>query len=270
MSDRETELRARVAETVVREAMERALALWHGRAGLAVERKGLQDLVSRADREIEELLRERIGRAFPGDAFLGEELGGEPAASLWIVDPIDGTANFLRGMPYWSITLAWVRDGVPQLAFTADPVHGELFAARRGHGTTRDGRPVRVSAVDRPEQACIGLSYTFKVPPEAYLETVRRLLDAGFDHRRMGSAALSLAHVADGRLDAAMTLLTNAWDVLPGLLLVEEAGGWATDWMDGCSLVGNRAAAAAAPGIAPLVAELTGIAMRPADRRSQG
>lgn len=264
MSDRETELRAEVAEAAMRRAMARALELWQNRAALAIEHKGLQDLVSRADREIEALLREHIGRAFADDGFLGEELGGEPAASLWIVDPIDGTANFLRGLPYWSCTLAWVENGVPKLALTADPVHDELFIARRGHGTTRNGRPVRVSAVSRPDEACVGLSYSFRVSPAAYVDVVRKLIEAGFDHRRMGSVALSLAHVADGRLDAALALSTHSWDVVPGLLLVQEAGGFATDWADRSSLVGHRAAAAAAPGIARLVAELTGIALQPA------
>lgn len=259
MSAGHLDRRYRVGVAAMRAASELALRLWQRREALEVEHKGLQDLVSRADREVEELLRERIGREFPEDSFLGEELGGTAADSLWLVDPIDGTANFLRGIPYWSCTLAYVRDGRPLLAFTSDPVHGELFAARRGGGTTRNGRPVRASAVGDPKHACIGLSYTFRVPPATYLGMVRRLLEAGFDHRRLGSAALSLAHVADGRLDAAATLHTNAWDVLPGLLLVAEAGGRATDWIDGCGLGANRAAAAAAPGIAARVEELTGI-----------
>lgn len=261
MTEDELGLRLRVAEEAMRMASERALALFREHASLTVERKGLQDVVSRADREVEALLRDRIGRAFPRDSFLGEEYGGEGGESLWVIDPIDGTANFLRGVPYWSCTLAYVRNGEPLLALTSDPVHGELFAAVRGRGTTRNGRPVRASSVSKAEDACVGLSYTFRVPPQRYLGTVQRLLEAGFDHRRMGSVALSLAHVADGRLDAALTLDTHAWDVLPGLLLVVEAGGRATLWRDGDDLTRTRAAAAAAPGIARLVSEFTGIAM---------
>lgn len=271
MMEQELERRFEVAQAAIRAASDRALALWQQRGTLAVELKGLQDLVSHADRELEELLRAHLGREFPDDAFLGEELGGAPADSLWIIDPIDGTANFLRGIPYWSCTLAYVRGGQPLLAFTSDPVHGELFAAFRGRGTTRNGRQVRTSAVADAKRACVGLSYSFKVPPARYLGVVQRLLEAGFDHRRMGSAALSLAHVADGRLDAAFTLHTNSWDVLPGLLLVAEAGGCATDWKDGCGLGENRAAAAAAPGIAALVSELTGIPLTfgPAKKSSE-
>lgn len=267
LSDDELDRRLEVASEVMREAAGLALRHFRNRVALEIERKGLQDVVSLADRAVEDLIRARLGAAFPGDAVLGEERGldergGALAERLWIVDPIDGTANYLRGMPYWSVTLAFVADGEPTLALTADPVHDELFTARRGRGTQRNGEPVRVSGITDTAQACIGLSYSFKTSKDDYVRLVQGLLVQDLDHRRMGSAALSLGHVADGRLDAVVALHTNAWDVLPGLLLVTEAGGLATRYTDGCSLLAPRAVAACTPRLAAAIEQASGIGLR--------
>lgn len=259
MSDDELGARLRAASAMVKEAGAAALRHFRARERLAIERKGPQDLVSIADRESEALIRARLAAAFPGDAILGEEGGGSEAPRLWVVDPIDGTANFLKGLPYWCVAVAFVADGATRLALTYDPIHDELFSARRGAGATCNGRPMRV-AVRTLDTACIGFSHNFKTPPEPYLEAMRRLLEAGVDHRRMGSAALTFAHLADGRLDAAIAFRTNAWDVLGGLLLVEEAGGLATPFLDARPLLERRTVAAAAPPLAPLLARLDGLA----------
>ncbi len=245
------------ARELVRRAGHLVLERYRRREELCIERKGCQDFVSEADREVESFLRRELLASFPEDGFFGEEEGGELCERLWVVDPIDGTANFLRGIPYWSVTLAYVEEGRPRLAFTLDPIHDELFEAREGAGATRDGRPIRVSGAAGPEEACIGFSYLFRTPPERYAACLRACMEAGFDHRRLGSAALSLAHVADGRLDAAVALEINSWDVIGGLLLVREAGGAATDF--GARLATSRGTAAAAPGIAAAVTRLTGI-----------
>jgi Archaeal fructose-1,6-bisphosphatase and related enzymes of inositol monophosphatase family len=213
--------------------------------------------VSRADREVESLIRERLAARFPADGVIGEEQGGRPGNRVWITDPIDGTANFLRGIPYWSMTLAFVESGRPLIGLTYDPVHNELFAALAGGGARLDGRPIEVSRASSPEEACVALSFAFRTPVPDYVRAVERLLAAGFDHRRLGSAALSLAHLADGRLDAAFTLYTHSWDVLSGLLLVREAGGKVTEFPD--DLLASASAAAATPGIAEEIAACTGI-----------
>jgi myo-inositol-1(or 4)-monophosphatase len=256
--DDELDARLEAAAAMVRQAGAAALRHFRARERLTVEHKGPQDLVSIADRESEALIRARLASAFPDDAVLGEEQGGVEAARLWVIDPIDGTANFLKGLPYWCVALAFVADGATRLAVTYDPVHDELFSARRGGGARRDGRPMRVAARPR-ETACVGFSHNFKTPPEPYVAAMRRLLDAGLDHRRMGSAALTLAHVADGRLDAAIAFRTNAWDVLGGLLLVEEAGGLVTPFLDDRPLLERRTVAAVAAPLAPLLAELEGL-----------
>lgn len=257
MRDSALEARSAAAGAIVREAGAGALRHFRAREGLAIEHKGPQDLVSIADRESEALIRTRLAAAFPQDAVLGEEQGGVEADRLWVIDPIDGTANFLKGLPYWCVALAFVADGATRLAFTYDPVHDELFTARRGAGARRDGRPIQV-ARRGVDSACIGFSHNFKTPPDPYVASMLRLLEAGLDHRRMGSAALTLAHVADGRLDGAIAFLTNAWDVLGGLLLVEEAGGIATPFLDGRPLLERRTVVATAPGVAPWLAELAG------------
>lgn len=259
MNEAELEARLSAARAILREAGAVALRHFRAREALAIEAKGPQDLVSRADRESEATIRAHLAARFPNDAVLGEEGGGVEADRLWVIDPIDGTANFLKGLPYWCVALAFVADGATRLALTYDPVHDELFEARKGGGAKRDGQPVRVAARPRA-QACVGFSHNFKTPAEPYLEAMRRLLEAGVDHRRMGSAALTLAHVADGRLDAAIAFRTNAWDVLGGLLLVEEAGGCVTPFLDGRRLLERRTVVAGAP---ELVRLLEGVDGRP-------
>jgi myo-inositol-1(or 4)-monophosphatase len=249
------------AREVTREAGRLARAHFERRLELAIEAKGLQDLVSEADRAVEALIRRRLAERFPADGVLGEEEGGALAPALWVIDPIDGTANFLRGLPYWGTVVAFAVDGEAELGLTHDPVHDELFWARRGHGAFRDEVPIRVS--DRPpESACVGLSYSFKTPAGAYRDLVAGLLEARLDHRRMGSSALSLCHVADGRLEALACLSCNSWDVLAGLLLVAEAGGRATRYTaDGFTLLDRRAVLASAPQLEGLVSRASGLAL---------
>ena len=250
MSPADLDAREAAATRVMRDAGKLARQYFDRRGELTIELKGKQDLVSVADKSVEELIRRELGPLFPDDAFLGEEGGGTGADRVWVIDPIDGTMNFLRGLPYWCCVLAYVVNGRPEIALTMDPVHDELYVARRGRGATRDGAPIHVSTVTSPSSACVGLSFNFKQPAERYMAMMDRLTADGFDHRRMGSSALSLCHVADGRLDGTVALMCSSWDVIAGLLLVEEAGGYATDWIDGASLTDTRAIGACAPGIA--------------------
>ncbi len=259
MDSSELDARLDAAVDVIRAAGSRARDFYLRRDELSVEQKGLQDLVSIADREVEALIRAQLGQAFPDDAFLGEEEGGREAPQLWVIDPIDGTSNFLRGIPYWCVVLAFVVDGVTELGLTYDAVHDELFVARRGQGAKRDGAPITVSGRTSPTEACFALSYNFKTPPEDYEELLAGMLSHRLDHRRMGSSALSLCHVADGRLDGLLCLNCNSWDVLAGLILVEEAGGLATVYRKGHTLLDRRAVAATTPGLADVVTSISNI-----------
>jgi myo-inositol-1(or 4)-monophosphatase len=265
MTDRDLDLRLLTARAIVREAGKLAHDYFGRRAQLEIERKGMQDLVSIADRGVEDLMRAHLGRAFPEDDLLGEEGGGgarRPDAGLWVIDPIDGTANFLRGMPYWSVTLAYVIENRVEIGVTYDPVHDDLFWARRGGGAHRNQTSIRVSGCRDPKQAVIGSTFTFKMKIGTYSSLIEEILHAGADHRRMGSTALMMCHVADGRLDGCVTGYCNSWDVIGGLLLVEEAGGAASDFLDGATLTEPNRAFGCAPGLRATVEALTGLKAR--------
>jgi myo-inositol-1(or 4)-monophosphatase len=253
------ELRLLAACAVVREAGQIARDFFMRREQLEIEHKGMQDLVSIADRQVEEAIRRHIAAAFPEDGIIGEEgetIEPPSGAGSWIIDPIDGTANFLRGMPYWSVALAYVRDGVTEIGITYDPTHDELFAAARGRGATRNGRKIQVSGCRDMRQAIVGSTFTFKMSIQDYAEMIRGILDAGADHRRLGSTALMMCHVADGRLDGCATLYCNSWDIIGGLLLVQEAGGASSDFLDGGSLADPNRAFACTPALAGTLAGL--------------
>jgi myo-inositol-1(or 4)-monophosphatase len=271
MTDRDLDLRLLVARGVVREAGKLAHDYFSRRAQLEVEHKGIQDLVSVADRAVEDLIRERLGRAFADDDLLGEEGGGaerRPGAGLWVIDPIDGTANFLRGMPYWSTALAYVVEDRVEIGVTYDPVHDELFSARRGGGAYRNEAPMRTSGATDPTRAVIGSTFTFKMSVERYLAILGGILRAGSDHRRMGSTALMMCHVADGRLDGCATGYCNSWDVIGGLLLVQEAGGAASDFVADHGLLEAGSALGCTPGLEQILQEVRQAASGPAIDRT--
>ena len=194
----------------------------------------MQDLVSVADRAVEDLMRARLSGAWSRRttcsarkaAAPDEPPGARERGALWVIDPIDGTANFLRGMPYWSVALAYVVDDRVEIGVTYDPVHDELFWARRGGGALprpradpgQRLRPTRSAAV-------VGSTFTFKMKIERLCRVWSKAFCApASDHRRMGSTALMMCHVADGRLDGCVTGYCNSWDVIGGLLLVAGGG----------------------------------------------
>lgn len=257
------QLRCLAAQATIREAGQLAHHHFVRRGELEIELKGMQDLVSVADRAAEELIRERLGAAFPEDAFVGEEGGGEDAApgiGQWVIDPIDGTMNFLRGVPYWSVVIAYVKDREVLLGLTYDPVHDELYVAAKGGGAFRNGEPIRVSGTTDPATAVLGQTFSFRMEIGRYVDTVRNILEAGADHRRLGSTALMMCHVADGRLDGCVTLRCSSWDVIAGLRLVEEAGGEASDWFEGAgSLTVAGWAFGCTPGLAGTVRAVSGL-----------
>jgi myo-inositol-1(or 4)-monophosphatase len=218
---------------------------------LEIESKGPQDYVSAADRAVESLILEGLGAAFPEDRFLAEESGGQPADRLWVVDPIDGTTNFLRGLPMFCVSIAFVDRGVTELGVIVDVMAGELHVARRGHGATRNGEPLSVSDRTGLEHALIALGYSERDPPQRYAKNIQAILAGGGELRRLGTAALSLAHVASGRLDGFAERQIASWDALAGLLLVAEAGGVIGDGFTGEGIFQRHLAFAATPGVAP-------------------
>ncbi|WP_243229982.1 inositol monophosphatase family protein [Microbacterium sp. CIAB417] len=200
---------------------------------LAATKSTLADIVTEADREVEELIRARLANERPGDGFLGEESGSDAGTTgvTWVVDPIDGTVNYLYGIPSYSVSIAAVRGpAVPGswaslAAAVFAPGLGEMFSAARGGGAWQDDRRLRVTD-STPAGALLATGFGYDpATHDGDLLTVRRVMPIARDLRRGGSAALDLAYVAAGRLDGFFERGLNAWDFAAGALLVEEAGG---------------------------------------------
>lgn len=215
--------------------------------------KGPQDYVLESDAEVERLIRRRLTASFPKDSFFGEEAGGNFGDDVWIVDPIDGTANFARGIPHFCISIAFVRGGRTEAGVIYQPMTDELYQSRRGGGATLNGRTMRVSGLDDARRALIEVGWSARRPPDPYLGIVSHLINAGVQMIRGGSGALGLAYVADGRTDGYCELHMNSWDTLAGLLLVEEAGGWVNDFLASDGLRRGNLAIGCTPALRNLI-----------------
>lgn len=194
-------------------------------AGLKVDKKARQDFVSHADLFVEEEIKNWLQKHRPEDGFLGEESGlqgGEQG--IWVIDPIDGTTNFILGMDYWCISLAYVSKNVLELGIIYAPDRDEFFFARRGQGAFLNEKRLRLREPDA-EAVVIGLGRSSRAPVESYSRTIEVLLSAGIEYRRFGAGALMLAHVAAGQVHAYYEEHMNSWDALAGMLLINEAGG---------------------------------------------
>jgi myo-inositol-1(or 4)-monophosphatase len=246
-----------------RDAGALALDFWNRRDALLVELKGPADFVSHADRHVEESIRDAIARAFPGDTFLGEETSAGFAGDadrLWIVDPIDGTHNFLRGIPYWNVSIAYVEHGVRMLGAICDPVAGSVYHAMRGRGAWRsDARGetrLSVSSTRELPGAIVCVGHHDRRPEPRYLKLRAALMDVRASFRNFGCAALQIAHVAEGRYDAYVELDLASWDAMAGLLIVEEAGGHVGPFPGPDGLLARAPVIACAAGIAQPLGEL--------------
>lgn len=252
------------ATALAEEAGRFALSRFRDRTNLSIGSKGAHNEVSDADRQTEELIRRSVSGAFPEDRVLGEEAGlGEAAAAdgednwLWVVDPIDGTACFVAGIPVWCVSIAVMHAGKPVIGVIVDPNVGETFAACAGGPATLNGAPIRPSSADSLGAGSVGIGYSTRVRPEATLTVLTRLLEAGGMFQRNGSGALSLAYVAAGRLLGYFEPHINAWDCLAALVLVERAGGWHNDFLADNGLQHGNAVLAAAPNVAKELRRLT-------------
>lgn len=200
---------------------------------LAATKSTLADIVTEADREVEQLIRDRLRRERPADGFLGEETGAERGTSgfTWVVDPIDGTVNYAYGVPAYSVSVAVV-EGEPDpeswqgvAGAVCAPGLGELFTAARGEGAWHDGIRLAVTT-DTSAGALLGTGFGYDpATHDGDLAMVRRVMPMARDLRRMGSAAIDLAYVAAGRLDGFFERGLNAWDFAAGAIIVQEAGG---------------------------------------------
>ncbi len=200
-------------ERVLRDAMRAAGALAldsFARRDATIAFKEPQDYLSEVDAAVERLLAGHLLAACPGDTFLGEEGGGEAGDRVWVVDPIDGTANFLRGIGHFCISVGFVAEGRIELGAILNPATSELFFARRGRGATLNGSPIRAASTGSISHASVEIGWSTRIPNADYLAFCARVLAAGASFRRAGSGALGIAYVADGRQDAYVELHINA------------------------------------------------------------
>ncbi len=204
------------------------------RAGLGsvdvVGHKGAIDLVTEFDLRSERLLVNGLRGSFPEDPILAEEGGGAAGTNRWFVDPLDGTTNFARGLPHFSVSIAYAEEGAVRLGVVYDPMRDELFEAQEGAGARLNGRTLRVSSTADLADGLLatGFPYDIRTQPETNLDHFARFALRSLGVRRLGSAALDLAYVACGRFDGYWELRLSPWDWAAGLLLVREAGGRVT------------------------------------------
>jgi myo-inositol-1(or 4)-monophosphatase len=230
--------------------------LAHTAFGLsATKSKGVHDVVTEMDGNVERFIRAAIERRYPGDAILGEEEGGAGGERVWIVDPIDGTANYARGIPHYCVSIGYLERGVPTVGVLYDPPHDLVYAAALGEGARCNGRPLRASGCSDLRAATVECGWSTRRTTEDYLALVGRVMHAGCAIRRAGSGALGLADVAAGRVEAYCELHINSWDCAAGIVLVREAGGVTSDFFAGDGLAsGNPLLACNAPLCATLAA----------------
>ena len=218
-------------------------------SGLSVTTKGRQDFVSEADLSVERELKNIINSLFPNDGFLGEESGltvGASDAGVWVIDPIDGTTNFLQGMDYWCISVAYVVKGKIQIGFVYAPDRDEFFFAARGRGAYLNDVPLMINE-PKEGQAIIGVGRANRSPFNEYLDLLITLDANNIEHRRFGAGALMLAHVSSGLVHGYYESHLNSWDALAGLLLIEEAGGKISAFLEDDGLLTGNPVWAASP-----------------------
>lgn len=209
----------------------------HKLDALNVVEKARHDYASEVDGLAEEAIVKELRRAYPEYAVLGEEGGakpgrGGPSRYTWVIDPLDGTSNYLRGYPHWCVSIALVEGGEPLHGVIFDPLRNELFTATRGAGAQLNERRIRVADRKDLSGAIIGTGFAPRERKRAgaQLRAVEALLDSAEDVRRSGSAALDLAYVAAGRSDGYFEAGVHPWDIAAGVLLVREAGGRISDF----------------------------------------
>jgi myo-inositol-1(or 4)-monophosphatase len=225
--------------SLIREAGDLALSYFNDRGALTIQNKGPQDLASEADLNTELLIRDRLARAFPDDAFLGEETpptGYEPGQGIWVVDPIDGTQPFICGLSSWCVSIAFMRGGKLQFGMVNAPARTELFAGGIGIPATLNGQPIRGGKAHTIREGLTGTGYSPKSGLDQFLPAFERFLAAGGMFYRDGSGALGLCYVAAGRLVAFFEPVIKSWDCLGAVAVIEAAGLKVNDFLAGDGL----------------------------------
>lgn len=225
---------------------------------LDIEEKGKNDFVSEVDRQAEKEIIFHLRKAYPDHAIKGEEGGSlegndEGAEYEWVIDPLDGTTNFLRGIPHYAISIACKHKGRLEHALIYDPVREETFSASRGRGAQLNGKRLRVSKLKDLDGALIGTGIPFRSTQAghlpAYIKSLEDVASKTAGVRRAGAASLDLAYVAAGRLDGFWEIGLQEWDIAAGALIVLEAGGLVGDFQGGNSYLESGNVVAAGPKV---------------------
>lgn len=254
------ERRLERATEIVAEAARRALAMRPppGAASTATL-KGRQDWLTEADGATEAFISAALAEAFPEDGFQGEESGrGREGRLRWVVDPIDGTANFARGADRWCVSLGLIEERTPLLGVISAPALGETFTARQGAGAFRNGEAIHASEGDDLSRAIVEIGWSPRRPNERFLRLLAEVMGSGATIRCGGSGALGLVDVAVGRIDAYIELHINLWDVAAALAILAEAGATVSPFLEGNGPEAGNPILAAAPGLAPALGTAVG------------
>ena len=229
---------------------------------LEVKAKNKNDFVTQVDKAAEQAIIGVIHAAYPDHSILAEESGDTPGARAehrWVIDPLDGTTNYIHGFPQYCVSIALEHRGVPTHGVVYDPGKNELFTASRGRGAFLDDRRMRVSKCLRLQDALVGTGFPYKEVSrlDLYMRQLRTMMTSSAGVRRAGAAALDLAYVAAGRLDAFWEMGLSRWDMSAGALLIQEAGGMVADLQGGADFLDRGEIAAATPKVlAELLAAL--------------
>jgi myo-inositol-1(or 4)-monophosphatase len=245
------DMRLLAAQAVAREAGATARRRFLDRS-FTVGFKGPQDFLTEVDGETEAFIAERLLHLFPGDGFIGEESKSRPAGeggAAWVVDPIDGTANFARGVAHFCVSIACVGARGIEVGVIYDPMRDELYAAKSGGGARLNGALLQASDKASLAECAIEVGWNTRAGPKQYVDLVWRVAATGASPFRTGSGALALASVAAGRCDAFVEHHINAWDCLAGILLVSEAGGYVSDFLGDGGLANGAPLVACASGV---------------------
>jgi myo-inositol-1(or 4)-monophosphatase len=217
---------ARNASKVILQFMDRV-------DSLEIKGSNISDLVTKVDRMAEQEIIDTIKKSYPDHAILAEESGlAEGNDCCWIIDPLDGSTNYIHGFPHYAISIAVKKNDILEASLVYDPIRQELFTAARGHGAFLNDRRIRVSNCKLLESALIGTGFPFKKKQhiKPYLNTFESVFSSVRGIRRAGAATLDLAYVAAGRLDGFWEASLKQWDMAAGILLIQEAGGISTDF----------------------------------------
>jgi myo-inositol-1(or 4)-monophosphatase len=217
-----------------------------------IKQKGRGDLVTETDLSVERTVHETIAREFPAHRVLSEETSAATPLDgwVWVIDPIDGTRNFVSGIPFFCVNVALCHDGEPQIAVTHDPNHNDTFSAQRGAGARLNGESMRASTVDTVRDAVVGFDLGYDDRRgQAMLQLISKLFPGVQSLRIPGSAALGLAYAASGRYDVFLHHFLFPWDIAAGILLIRESGGTISDHLGGPISIRSQTVVAGSPGV---------------------